>query len=108
MHLYKLTLMPDTANRFNTPGRDPQSKKLLSEPCIMVIFGASGDLTKRLLMPAVYNLACDGLLAENFAILGTGRSEMSEEEFRDSMTGEDDGLRAFHTRKEFDVISAGS
>jgi len=33
-----------------------------SEPCVMVVFGASGDLTKRLLVPALYNLACDGLL----------------------------------------------
>lgn len=102
MRLCKLPLMIEIDNRCDTSGRDPQSKKLLSEPCIMVIFGASGDLTKRLLMPAVYNLACDGLLAENFAILGTGRTEMSEEVFRDSMTGEVDGLRAFHTRKEFD------
>ncbi len=31
------------------------------EPCILVIFGASGDLTKRLLVPALYNLGCDGL-----------------------------------------------
>ena len=33
-----------------------------SAPCVMAIFGASGDLTKRLLVPALYNLACDGLL----------------------------------------------
>ena len=33
----------------------------------MVIFGASGDLTKRLLVPALYNLACDGLLSDDFA-----------------------------------------
>ena len=42
-----------------------------SEPCIMLVFGASGDLTKRLLVPALYNLECDGLLHENFALLGT-------------------------------------
>ena len=35
------------------------------EPCLIVIFGASGDLTKRLLMPAFYNLTCDGLLPDN-------------------------------------------
>jgi glucose-6-phosphate 1-dehydrogenase len=73
-----------------------------SEPCVMVIFGASGDLTKRLLVPALYNLACDDLLSDNFAVLGTGRSEISNEEFRESMAGEENGLRAFHTRKEFD------
>lgn len=99
--------MSDIRNRFDTTDFDSQSKKPLSEPCIMVIFGASGDLTKRLLMPAIYNLACDGLLSENFAVLGTGRTEMSDEEFRESMTGEEDGLRAFHTRKEFDEEQCG-
>jgi len=68
----------------------------------MVIFGASGDLTKRLLVPALYNLACDDLLSDNFAVLGTGRSQISNKEFRESMASEDNGLRAFHTRKEFD------
>ncbi|MFY9221700.1 MAG: glucose-6-phosphate dehydrogenase, partial [Blastocatellia bacterium] len=50
-----------------------------SQPCVMVIFGASGDLTKRLLVPALYNLACDGLLADNFALLGFARSEWTTE-----------------------------
>src|SRR6185503_6486647 len=74
----------------------------LTEPCVMVIFGATGDLTKRLLLPAVYNLACDGLLSERFAILGVGRSEITDAQFRASMTDEKNGLRAFHTRKVFD------
>ena len=74
----------------------------VSEPCVMLIFGASGDLTKRLLVPSLYNLACDGLLSEHFAVLGTGRSQISNEEFRDSMASEASGLRAFHTRNEFD------
>lgn len=74
----------------------------LSEPCVMVIFGASGDLTKRLLVPSLYNLACDELLSPNFAVLGTGRSEISNDEFRQSMASEDNGLRAFHTRNTFD------
>ena len=68
----------------------------------MVIFGASGDLTKRLLVPSLYNLACDELLSPNFAVLGTGRSEISNDEFRQSMASEDNGLRAFHTRNTFD------
>ncbi len=74
----------------------------LSEPCIMVIFGASGDLTKRLLVPSLYNLSCDGLLSENFAVLGTGRSKISHEQFRETMADKNDGLRAFHTRQHFD------
>jgi glucose-6-phosphate 1-dehydrogenase len=79
-----------------------QAGNPLSEPCIMIIFGASGDLTKRLLVPSLYNLACDGLLSPNFAVVGTGRSEITDESFRESMASEDNGLRAFHTRNTFD------
>ncbi|MGK2855676.1 MAG: glucose-6-phosphate dehydrogenase [Thermoanaerobaculia bacterium] len=93
--------MPDTAKVFRSAGIESQVANPLSEPCVMVIFGASGDLTKRLLVPAMYNLACDGLLSDNSAVLGTGRSEISDEAFREMMGGEQ-GLRAFHTRKEFD------
>lgn len=57
-----------------------------AEPCVMVIFGATGDLTKRKLFPALYNLAKDGHLPDNFAIVGVGRQEMLSEEFRDEMT----------------------
>jgi glucose-6-phosphate 1-dehydrogenase len=38
-------------------------------PCAMVIFGAAGDLTRRKLIPALYNLAADGLLSDNFAVI---------------------------------------
>ena len=48
----------------------------------MIIFGATGDLTKRKLFPALYNLAKDKFLPENFAIIGVGRQEMETEEFR--------------------------
>lgn len=51
----------------------------------MVIFGATGDLTKRKLFPALYNLAKDGHLPNNFAIVGVGRQEIASEEFRDEM-----------------------
>jgi glucose-6-phosphate 1-dehydrogenase len=54
----------------------------------MVIFGASGDLTKRKLIPALYNLAKDGLLAEQFAVVGVSRSEMTHEAFREKLTRE--------------------
>src|SRR5678815_5468787 len=70
-----------------------------SEPCIMLVFGASGDLTKRLLVPALYNLACDGLLSENFAVLGTAMEDITSEQFRERMSAE---IQKFHTRKEFD------
>ncbi|MBX3244827.1 MAG: glucose-6-phosphate dehydrogenase [Acidobacteria bacterium] len=57
----------------------------IAEPCVMVIFGATGDLTKRKLFPALFNLAKDGHLPENFAIVGVGRQEMLSEDFRDQM-----------------------
>ena len=47
-------------------------KALLPQPCVLVIFGAAGDLSWRKLMPAVYNLNVDGLLPSNFAIVGFG------------------------------------
>jgi glucose-6-phosphate 1-dehydrogenase len=54
-------------------------------PCAMVIFGATGDLTKRKLIPALYNLIAHGLLPEAFAVVGVGRSELSDDEFRKRM-----------------------
>ncbi|MGD9563802.1 MAG: glucose-6-phosphate dehydrogenase [Pyrinomonadaceae bacterium] len=56
-----------------------------ADPCVMVIFGATGDLTKRKLFPALYNLAKDGHLPDRFAIVGVGRQEMLSDEFRDQM-----------------------
>jgi glucose-6-phosphate 1-dehydrogenase len=53
-----------------------------ADPCSLVIFGASGDLTHRLLLPALYNLGASGLLPEAFALIGVGRSASSSEAFR--------------------------
>ncbi|MEQ1642895.1 MAG: glucose-6-phosphate dehydrogenase [Pyrinomonadaceae bacterium] len=53
-----------------------------ADPCVMVIFGATGDLTKRKLLPALYNLAKDDFLPHKFAIVGVGRQELSSEEFK--------------------------
>jgi glucose-6-phosphate 1-dehydrogenase len=60
----------------------------LADPCIMVIFGAAGDLTKRLLMPALYNLARSKLLAKEFAIVGFARAQISTEDFRAKLSQE--------------------
>jgi len=54
----------------------------IAESCVMVIFGATGDLTKRKLFPALYNLAKEKFLPENFAIVGVGRQEMEIQDFR--------------------------
>jgi glucose-6-phosphate 1-dehydrogenase len=53
-----------------------------ADPCVMVIFGAGGDLTGRKLIPALYNLAKAELLSREFAIVGTSHSAMSTEQFR--------------------------
>src|ERR1700677_161550 len=57
-------------------------------PCVMVIFGAAGDLTKRKLISALYNLARSLLLPDHFAIVGVSREEYSIDEFRTRMAPE--------------------
>jgi glucose-6-phosphate 1-dehydrogenase len=94
--------MSDIAKIFRSPGIESRNANPQSEACIMVIFGASGDLAKRLLVPALYNLACDGLLPDNFAVLGTATRPLTTEVFRENMSGDDQGIRKFHTRKTFD------
>ena len=59
-----------------------------ADSCVMVIFGASGDLTKRKLIPALYNLAKDNLLSKDFALVGVARNEMNTEQFRDLINKE--------------------
>jgi glucose-6-phosphate 1-dehydrogenase len=55
------------------------------DPCAIVIFGASGDLTRRKLFPALYSLALRGLLPKQFGVVGVARSEESDDEFRERM-----------------------
>jgi glucose-6-phosphate 1-dehydrogenase len=52
------------------------------DSCLLVIFGASGDLTRRKLVPGLYNLACEGCMNPQFQVLGVGRTPMTSEEFR--------------------------
>jgi glucose-6-phosphate 1-dehydrogenase len=54
----------------------------IPEPCTIVIFGASGDLTKRKLIPAIFDLARQGLLPQNFTIVGVARTPMDNDGFR--------------------------
>ena len=58
------------------------------DPCVMVIFGGSGDLTKRKLIPALYNLAKDHFLSQEFAVVGIGRRSLTHESFREKLTQE--------------------
>jgi glucose-6-phosphate 1-dehydrogenase len=53
-----------------------------AEPCLMVIFGATGDLANRKLLPAIYSLACQGYLPAGFSVVGAALPDISVEEFR--------------------------
>ena len=61
-------------------------------PCLLILFGATGDLTQRLLLPSLYNLAAAHLLPDNFAILGSASEQWSEGQFRDHIK---DALQQF-------------
>jgi glucose-6-phosphate 1-dehydrogenase len=56
------------------------------DPSAMVIFGAAGDLTKRLLVPSLYNLHAGKLLPEKFALVGVTAAKFSDEDFREKLT----------------------
>ena len=68
------------------------------DPCMLVIFGASGDLTAKKLMPALYSLAVRRLLPERFGIVGAARTEETDDEFRARMKQ----AVAEHARDPFD------
>jgi glucose-6-phosphate 1-dehydrogenase len=88
----------------------------MPQPCTVIIFGATGDLTKRKLIPALYNLAADGDLPSSLTVVGFARREKTDEEFRTEM-GDDTrkfsrqsvqeelwhsfGNRIFYHRSEF-------
>jgi glucose-6-phosphate 1-dehydrogenase len=68
-----------TAENSNTATARPAG------PCAIVIFGAAGDLTKRLLLPALYNLKRNNLLPQEFAIVGLAHTQMSQDDFRSKL-----------------------
>jgi glucose-6-phosphate 1-dehydrogenase len=72
-----------------------------ADPCCLVIFGASGDLTHRLLVPALYNLCVAGLLPDAFALIGVARSASSSDAFRADL---EKSLPQFATRKIDDAV----
>jgi glucose-6-phosphate 1-dehydrogenase len=82
MELGKLSVVTPVPVKSEGPKGSPAG------PCLMVIFGASGDLTKRKLVPALYNLSRSGYLPRNFAVIGFAFDAMNTEEFRESITRE--------------------
>ncbi len=67
---------------------DQEGANRRGDPCVMAIFGASGDLTKRKLIPALYNLAKDQLLPTEFAIMGVAKDDFTTDSFREKITAE--------------------
>jgi glucose-6-phosphate 1-dehydrogenase len=74
----------------------------IPDPCSFVIFGVSGDLAHRLVIPALYNLAATKLLPDKFCIVGVARRGMSGDELADSLLK---GLKQFATRPVDDVLA---
>jgi glucose-6-phosphate 1-dehydrogenase len=79
----------------------PAKKK--PDPCAFVIFGVTGDLAHRLVVPALYNLAASNLLPDDFCVVGVARNATSNDELRDSLMK---GLHQFATRKVDDAIAS--
>jgi glucose-6-phosphate 1-dehydrogenase len=77
-------------------GARPRNKARPADPCAMVLFGATGDLAKRLVVPALYNLAVSGVLPEHFALIGVARGEDEVESWRKSLYG---ALKSFVENK---------
>jgi glucose-6-phosphate 1-dehydrogenase len=73
-------------------GRTSDRRGQPADPCVLVIFGASGDLAKRKLFPALLNLRRGGLLPDEVAVLGIATSDMTSEAFRERLTAD---LRSF-------------
>ena len=78
----------DELRGMNLPNSEKRAGARVADPCVMVVFGASGDLTKRKLIPALYNLAKDNLLSKEFALVGFARQAMTSEEFRQKIEDE--------------------
>ncbi len=88
------TSKPDA--RSGVAAKQPRHKAKPASPCAMVLFGATGDLAKRLVVPALYNLAVSEILPEHFALIGVARGEDDVESWRRALH---DALRAFAASK---------
>ncbi|HEY8076904.1 MAG TPA: glucose-6-phosphate dehydrogenase, partial [Labilithrix sp.] len=83
----------------NNPLRRGLVEDRAGDACAVVIFGASGDLTRRKLMPALYNLAVSRSLPSGFAVVGVARREKTHDQFRAEMK---EGVGQFSRRKPID------
>jgi glucose-6-phosphate 1-dehydrogenase len=76
-------MSPDKSAQWNNPLRDKRDKRLprIAGPCGMVIFGVTGDLARKKVMPAIYDLANRGLLPPTFSLVGFARRDWDTEDF---------------------------
>jgi len=86
------------AEQIQNPLREGLSGRAGAEPCVLVIFGATGDLTHRKLIPALYNLAADGSLPASLTVVGFARRDKSDEQFREEL---EEAARK-HSRQKID------
>jgi glucose-6-phosphate 1-dehydrogenase len=82
--------------------QDAATNQPKPDPCSFVVFGATGDLTHRLVIPSLYNLAATNLLPDKFCVVGVARNGMSSDDLRDSLIK---GLRQFATRSVDDAVA---
>lgn len=80
-----ITFDENKGSSFQSPLKEEDRLSKVVDPCILVIFGATGDLTSRKLFPALYNLQREGQLPSHFACVGFARREKSHEQFRQEM-----------------------
>ena len=78
--------------RARAKGKEQSASAVVAPPCAMVIFGAAGDLTKRLVVPALYNLANDRQLSEEFRLVGVDLTDMSADQWQAHLT---DAMKEF-------------
>ena len=84
----------DTQQAFDTDSSTEPIGTKAAGPCVMVIFGATGDLTARKLIPAIYNLSKSSHLSREFSVVGVAKDDLDTEKFRDLLT---DHLKKFST-----------
>src|SRR2546423_14874530 len=79
-------------------------ERLPVHPTTLVIFGATGDLAKRKLLPAIYNLAHEGALPERFNLIGVSRGELSDDAFREQAS---ESIKQFSRRAADETVLNG-
>ena len=76
-------MSPARVTSDRNPLRDPRDKRLpkIAGPCCLVLFGVTGDLSRKKLMPAIYDLANRGLLPPGFSLVGFARRDWADQDF---------------------------